>query len=334
MGGLLNDDVELLAAIQVEMSEFARLVEVRNHLCRQTELCRSSLETGQMLFEGQQRLDQVVQRREQLAAELDVQQLRLAAAGREMESLDGRLAAALNAKFDKRSAALDKSEKLLAALTRVAEEALQPLVSSEKRGNAGPCGRGVIVGSKSVQGRAIVLAAGREPKRADVPPVVPTSVGGMHTLHVTTSDLVDVGHLGRQVAGLTAPDPHVEHGARASRHGSQRKIGKRYSSDSTGDGPSAREQRKRKRNHLQEHERLHQADGSLYTEEKQVALAMALSESVGSSSLPPAPSPTPTPNPAPTPHVSLLVTFHGPVVIRARAASHSRTCSIDRHGAC
>ena len=48
-----------------------------------------------------------------------------------MESLDDRLAAAHNAEFDKRSAALDKSEKLLAALTRVAEEAQQPLVSSE-----------------------------------------------------------------------------------------------------------------------------------------------------------------------------------------------------------
>ena len=77
-----------------------------------------------MLSEGQQRLDQVVQRREQLADELNAQQLRLADAGRVMESLDGRMAAALNAKFDKRSAALDKSEELLAAFTSVAEEAL------------------------------------------------------------------------------------------------------------------------------------------------------------------------------------------------------------------
>jgi len=43
-----------------------------------------------------------------------------------MESLDDRIAIALNAKFDKRSAALDKSVELLDALTRVAEEALQP----------------------------------------------------------------------------------------------------------------------------------------------------------------------------------------------------------------
>ena len=166
---LMNCRLEQLAAIQAEMSEFARLVEARNNLCRQTELCRSLLENGQTLSEGQQRLDQVVQRREQLAAELNAQQLRLAAAGREMESLDDRLAAALNAEFDKRSAALDKSEKLLAALTRVAEEALQPLVSSEKRGNVGPCDRGAIVGSSSVQGSANAFVAGREPKRVDVP---------------------------------------------------------------------------------------------------------------------------------------------------------------------
>ena len=103
-----------------------------------------------MLPEGQQRLGQVVQRREQLAAELNAHQLRLAAAGRVMESLDDRIVAALNAKFDKRSAALGKSVKLLAALTRVAEEALQPSVSPKKRGNVGPCDRGVIVGLSSV----------------------------------------------------------------------------------------------------------------------------------------------------------------------------------------
>ena len=74
--------LEQLAAIQTEKPEFARLVEARNNLCRQTELCRSLLENDQTLPEGQQRLDQVVHRREQLAAELHAHQLRLAAAGR------------------------------------------------------------------------------------------------------------------------------------------------------------------------------------------------------------------------------------------------------------
>ena len=72
---LMNCKLEHLAVMQAEMSEFARLVEARDSLCRQTELCRSFLETGQMLSEGQQRLDQVVQRREQLAAELNAHQL-------------------------------------------------------------------------------------------------------------------------------------------------------------------------------------------------------------------------------------------------------------------
>ena len=49
---LMNFRLEHLALIQAEMSEFARLVEARNHLCRQTELCRSFLDTGQMLLCG------------------------------------------------------------------------------------------------------------------------------------------------------------------------------------------------------------------------------------------------------------------------------------------
>ena len=59
---LMKWRLEHLAVIQAEMSEFARLVEARNSLCRQTELCRSFLETGQMLSEGRQRLGQVVRR--------------------------------------------------------------------------------------------------------------------------------------------------------------------------------------------------------------------------------------------------------------------------------
>jgi hypothetical protein len=44
---LMNCRLEHLAVIQAEiLSEFARLVEARNNLCRQTELCRSFLETG------------------------------------------------------------------------------------------------------------------------------------------------------------------------------------------------------------------------------------------------------------------------------------------------
>ena len=276
-----------------------------------------------MLSEGQQRLDQVVQRREQLAAELNAHQLRLAAAGRAMESFDERIAIALNAKFDKRSAALDKSVELLGALTRVAEEALQPPASPKKRG-VGPCDRGAIVVSSSAQGSSNAFAAGCQPEHAGVPPIAPMSVGGMHTLQVTTADSAAVEPSGRQAAGLAAQDLHTECGARASRRGGRRKVGKRYSSDSMGDGPSARTKRMRARDHQQDHERLRHADGSFCTEEEQVALVMALSDTGGASSSAPVPASTPTPTstPPPMPQVSLLVTFSTqPAPVHAPASS-------------
>ena len=79
-----------------------------------------------MSFGGQQRLDKIGQRSKQLAADLNAHQLKSIAAGRVMAALGDRIIAALNVKFDKQSAALDKSVELLAVLTRVAEEALQP----------------------------------------------------------------------------------------------------------------------------------------------------------------------------------------------------------------
>ena len=148
--------------IQAEVSELARLVEARNNLCRQTESCRSLLENDQTLPEGQQRLEQVVRMREQLAVEL-VAQLRLAASGNLMESFDDMTAIALNATFDKRSVALGKSVELLDALTRLAEETLQSPASPRKRG-VGPCDRGAIAVSSSAQGSS--NATGCEPEHA------------------------------------------------------------------------------------------------------------------------------------------------------------------------
>ena len=155
---------------------------------------------------GQQRLDKIGQRMEQLAAALDAQQLRSIAAGRAMAALDDRIAA-LEAKLDKQSAALDKIAELLAVHTRVAEEALQPLISPKMSGDVGPSDRGMIDGPSSMQGSANAFAAGSEAKRADEPPVAPMSEGGMHTLNVTTADAVAVDSFGpRHVAGLTAHD--------------------------------------------------------------------------------------------------------------------------------
>ena len=58
--------------IQAELVELARLVEVGKKLRRHNETCHchSVLEAGQMLLGGQQRLEKIGQRIEQLAADL------------------------------------------------------------------------------------------------------------------------------------------------------------------------------------------------------------------------------------------------------------------------
>ena len=68
---LMSRRVEHLEVIQSEMVELARRAEVGKQLCRQKENSRSVLEAGQMLLGGQQRLDKIVQRIEQLAADLN-----------------------------------------------------------------------------------------------------------------------------------------------------------------------------------------------------------------------------------------------------------------------
>ena len=128
---------EHLAVIQADMLESARLIAVGNKLHRQAESCRSLLESGQMPLGGQQRLDKIGQRMEQLTAALDAQRLRSIADARAMAALGDRIAA-LEAKLDKQSAALDKIAELLAVHTRVAEEALQPLIPPKMSGDVGP----------------------------------------------------------------------------------------------------------------------------------------------------------------------------------------------------
>ena len=160
-----------------------------------------------MPFGGQQRLDKIVQRSEQLAADLNAQQLRLTAAGRVMAALDGRIHAEYAVKIDKQSAALDKSAELLAVLMRVAEEALQPLASSKMSGDAVPSGRGMVDSPPSMQGSANAFVAGSEAKRADDLSGATMSEGGMHTLNATTTDTVAVDSFSpRHEAGLTAHD--------------------------------------------------------------------------------------------------------------------------------
>ena len=150
---LMSRRVEHLAVIQTEMVALARLAEVGKELRGHNETCHSVLETGQMmLLGGQQRLETIGQRIEQLAADLNAQQLRLIAAGRVMAALnDG--AHAGYVKIDKQSAALDKLAELLAEHRRLAEEVLQPLASSKMSGDAAPSDRGMIDSSYIIHAR-------------------------------------------------------------------------------------------------------------------------------------------------------------------------------------
>ena len=164
------------------------------------------LEAGQMLLGGQQRLEKIGQRIEQLSADLNAQQLKMVAAGRVMTALNVRIHAE-NAKIDKQSAALDKLSELLAEHTRVVEGVLQPLASSKMSGDAAPSDRGMIDSPSSMQGGAKAFVAGSEATRADEPSGAPMSEGGIHTPNVTTTDTVAVDSFGpRHEAGLTAHD--------------------------------------------------------------------------------------------------------------------------------
>ena len=127
-----------------------------------------------------------------------------------MAALDDMIHAEYVVKLNKQSAALDKSPELLAELMRVAEEALQPLASSNMSGDAAPSDRGMIDTSSSTQGGAKAFVAGSEAKRADEPSGAPMSEGGMHALNATTTDTVAVGSFGpRHEAGLTAHDHDI-----------------------------------------------------------------------------------------------------------------------------
>ena len=88
---LMSRRVEHLAVIQAELEELARLAEIGKKLRRDNETCHSVLEAGQMLLGGQQRLDKIGQRIEQLVADLNAQQLRLTAAARVMAAPTGRI---------------------------------------------------------------------------------------------------------------------------------------------------------------------------------------------------------------------------------------------------
>ena len=143
-----------------------------------------------------------------------------------------------------------------------------------------------------------------------MPPAPPLNGGGVHTLRVTTTDTATETFFDHRVATAEAHDLRTQCVASAPRRGSRGKVGKRYSSDTMGDGPSARTRRTLARQHQQDHMRLCDTRGTTFTEEEQMAIALSLSDADG--------GPSPTAVPAltlstvmapPEPQISLLVTL-------------------------
>ena len=133
------------AVIQAEASKLARLAEARDNLTRQTEF-RRFLEKDQALRAGQQRLDEPVRMREQIAAELAAC-LRLAVPGKQPEPPYNASSIALNATSDARAVALGMTVEPLDALTRVAEKTIQSDYSCQRA--VGTCDRGTRAVSSS-----------------------------------------------------------------------------------------------------------------------------------------------------------------------------------------
>ena len=297
---------ERLAVIQAKAPKLARLAEARDNLERQI-VFRRFLGKDQALRAGQQRPDETVRMREQVAAELAAR-LRLAVPGKQSEPLYNAAGTALNVTSDERGVALGKTVEPLDALTRVAEKTIQSDYSCERA--FGPCDRSTCAVSFSGRSGSHKNVIGCPSERDDVLPAPPPVGWSVHTLQVTAADPATEKPSDRRASTATAHDPRTRCVANASRR-LRDKIGKRYSSDSMGDGPSARMQRSRARGHQQDHVRLCHADGSLFTEEEQVAFVLALSDTSGapSSATAPAPAPSPIPTPPPVPQISLLVTF-------------------------
>ena len=87
-------------------------------------------------------------------------------------------------------------------------------------------------------------------------------------------------------------------------------VGKRYSSDVTGDGPSERTRRTLGRQHTQEHMRVLDEKGNVLTADEQLAYALSISDAAGGPSSATAPPPAPPPATTPlVPQISLIVTL-------------------------
>ena len=132
----------------------------------------------------------------------------------------------------------------------------------------------------------------------------------MHTLQVTTADTALETSPDRRVAPAKTHDLRTQCVASALRRRPRGMLGKRYPSDSVGDGPSARTRRTLARRHQREHMMVSDELGNILNEDEQVAYVLSLTDtgSGPSSAAASAPTPSTTPTP-PVPQISLLVTL-------------------------
>ena len=294
-----------LALIQAEAMKLARHAEARGNLIRQTAF-RRLLGKEQALRAGQQRLDEIVHTREQFAAELAAR-LRLAAPGKQPEARNVP-AIAINATRDVRSVAAGETVEPLDALTSVAETMAQSDRPCKRADEL--CDRDTRAASPAARSGSCTITIGSQPEHAGVLPAPPLTGWGVHTLQVTTTDTATETSFDRRASSAKAHDLRTQCVASASRHASRGMVGKRYSSDSMGDGPSARTRRTLARRHQQDHMMVRDEKGNILTEDEQVAYVLSLSDtgSGPSSAAAPAPTPSPVPTP-PVPQISLLVTL-------------------------
>ena len=297
-----------LAWTQAEAIKLAKQAEARDHLTRQTT-SRRLLGKEQALCAGQQRLEEIVHTREQFAAELAAR-LRLATP-KAWPHTSNVATTAIDAPSNARSAAAGvavESPDDLDALTRGAEMMSQPDCFRERADE--PCHRDTRVAPPAARGRPRVVAAARQHGHAGVLSA-PLSTGWrVQTLPVTAADTVAETSVGCRAYSAAARGLHNRCLISALRHAPRGMVGKRYSSDVTGDGPSERTRRTLGRQHTQEHMRVLDEKGNVLTADEQLAYALSISDAAGGPSSATAPPPAPPPATTPlVPQISLIVTL-------------------------
>jgi hypothetical protein len=186
-----------------------------------------------------------VHTREQFAADLAAR-LRLAAPGKQPEARNVPVIA-INATRDVRSVAAGGTVEPLDALTSVAETMAQSDRPCKRADEL--CDRDTRAASPAARSGSCTIIIGSQPEHTGVPPAPPLIGWGVHTLQVTTTDTATETSFDRRAFSAKAHDPRTQCVASASRHASRGMVGKRYSSDSMGDGPSARTRRTLARRH-------------------------------------------------------------------------------------